>query len=156
MKVTTTPDMVGRANALAPELPYETVKAMLEAALSSLPLPVACEIRDQVIADNKPDLVKALLSYLRLHGFALVYYGGDVLHQAVGAPTAGKSWYEDLMEAASGAARTPAQASARLPADAEMAVQLSEAIQASLFDLNAAGEAGVAIAKSISNGSCKV
>lgn len=76
MKVTVTPDMVGRANALMPELPYETVKAMLEASLSSLPLPVTFEIRNQVIASSMPELVGGFLRHLRLHQIALVFHDG--------------------------------------------------------------------------------
>ena len=36
-----------------------------------------------------PEAFGQALRLLRLHGFALVYYGGDALHQAVGAPTEG-------------------------------------------------------------------
>ena len=49
--------MVGRANALVPALKFETVKAMLEAAMASVPLPVAMEIEDQVIVEKMPDLI---------------------------------------------------------------------------------------------------
>lgn len=76
MKIAVTPDMVGRASTLAPELTYETVKAMLEAAVSSLPLPATLELRDQVITDNMPDLVGGFLRHLRLHQIALVFHDG--------------------------------------------------------------------------------
>jgi len=78
MKITVTPDMVGRASALAPGLTYEAVKAMLEAATSNLPLPVSLEIRDQVIAENMPELVGGFLQHLRLHQIALVFHDGQI------------------------------------------------------------------------------
>lgn len=78
MKIQVTPDMVGRANALAPSLTHETVKAMLEAATSNLPVPVTLEIRDQVIAENMPELVGGFLRHLRLHQIALVFHDGQI------------------------------------------------------------------------------
>ncbi|WP_296489135.1 hypothetical protein [Rhodoferax sp.] len=33
-----------------------------------------------------------LLRLLRLHGFALTFYGGDALHAGVGAPTEQQTW----------------------------------------------------------------
>lgn len=78
MKIEVTQDMVGRANALAPELTYATVKAMLEAAMSNLPLPVTLGIRDQVIAENMPEFVGGFLRHLRLHQIALVFHDGQI------------------------------------------------------------------------------
>ena len=78
MKITVTPEIVGRASALAPGLTYETVKAMLETATSNLPLPVTLEIRDQVIAENMPELVGGFLRHLRLHQIAIVFHDGQI------------------------------------------------------------------------------
>ncbi len=78
MRVTPTPEMIGRANALAPELKYETVKAMLEAALEHLPTPISMEIRNQVIADSMPALIGGFLRQMRLHQIALVFHDGGL------------------------------------------------------------------------------
>lgn len=76
MKITPTPEMIGRANALAPDLTYETVRAMLEAAMVDLPTSGVSAIRDHVIADSMPDLIGGFLRHLRLYQIALVFHDG--------------------------------------------------------------------------------
>jgi|JRYH01.1.fsa_nt_gb hypothetical protein len=79
---------------------------------------------------------------LRLHGFALVYYGGNVLHQAVGAPTEQRSWKEDLSRATRSIAGQ----------GSEQPLCLAAALEDNLFDLNSAGAAGIEVARMISSG----
>ena len=79
---------------------------------------------------------------LRLHGFALVYYGGNALHKAVGAPTERRGWEEDLFRAVFAIAGQESVQSSRLAAS----------IENNLFDLNHAGEAGIEVARMISSG----
>ncbi len=79
---------------------------------------------------------------LRLHGFALVYYGGNALHKAVGAPTERRGWEEDLFRAVFAIAGQESVQSSRLAAS----------IENNLFDLNHAGEAGIEVALMISSG----
>lgn len=93
----------------------------------------------------KPDDLYSFLKHLRMHGFALVHYGGNVLAQAVDAPTAGRTWSDDLERFA--ASITEGEEEARC---------LVQSIKASLFDLNKTGNAGVQVAKAISEAECKV
>lgn len=100
VKLPVTANMVGRANALAPDLPYETVKAMLEAAMSSVPVSLA--VRDNVIADTMPDLVGGFLRTMRLHQIALVYHNGllEGAHTSVTAHDSlkkGSMAYSDIL-----------------------------------------------------------
>lgn len=100
MNISVTPDMVGRANALAPELSYEVVKAMLEAAMASLP--VSLQIRDQVISDGMPDLVGEFLRHLRSRQIALVFHdglleGGKTGGTAEESLLKGAMYYSDLL-----------------------------------------------------------
>lgn len=90
------------------------------------------------------------LRWLRLHGFALTFYGGKALHAGVGAPTDGQSWRTALDGI-----------SASLTDDgmpAKDAHDVIAAIGSCLFDLNAVEpvSAGVAVAASISKGTSKV
>ena len=102
MKITPTPEMIGRANALAPELTYETVRAMLEAAMGDLPTPAVLAIRDQVIADSMPDLMGGFLRRLRLYQICLVFHnglleGGKTTLSAREALMQGSKDYVDLL-----------------------------------------------------------
>jgi len=85
------------------------------------------------------------LRHLRLHRFALVHYSGDVLAKAVDAPTEGCSWRDNLERFA----HINAQGAQ------ENAFLMAQASELSLFDLNKAGDAGVVVAKVISESTCK-
>jgi len=89
-----------------------------------------------------PIFLDTAMRILRLHGFALVYYGGNALHKAVGAPTERRCWEEDLFRAVFAIAGQESVQSSRLAAS----------IENNLFDLNHAGEAGIEVARMISSG----
>lgn len=89
-----------------------------------------------------PEVFGQALRLLRLHGFALVYYGGDALHQAVGAPTAGVVIDQALNEAAAALAGTAGERASRL------AIALDE----NTFDLNVQGPSGLQLARTIAEG----
>lgn len=93
----------------------------------------------------KPEALEAALKLLRLHGFALIHYGGDALHQGAGTPTIGETWRDNLTRACNSIAN----------GQPEAAWQLGKSIEFSLFDLNRLGETGVAVAKAINDLSCK-
>ena len=94
---------------------------------------------------SNPEAIKAVLKLLLVHGFALVYYGGDVLRHRGDAMTAGRSWRDDLVRAVES-----------ITGDAgENALLLARAIEECLFDLNKTGSAGIAVAKAISDATCK-
>ncbi|GEM_PF-960115 len=108
----------------------------------------AIQAKVMAVSDNSPtpEALKFALPLLRMHGFVMVRYGGDVLHRAVGAPTAGRTWREDLSKAVE----------ALSEGNDEKADLLADAIARSLFDLNLVGAAGTPIAKAISDATCKV
>lgn len=91
------------------------------------------------------------LRLLRLHGFALTYYGGDALRAGAGAPTENQTWRTALNGLA-----------ASLAGDASVSAQeahkMIAGIEANLFDLNAVdpASAGAAVAAAISNSTAKV
>lgn len=89
-----------------------------------------------------PEAFGQALRLLRLHGFALVYYGGDALHQAVGAPTEGDVIGKALNKAAAALAG----------AAGERASRLAIAIDENAFDLNVQGDPGIHLARAIAEG----
>lgn len=86
------------------------------------------------------------LKLMRAHGFALVHYGGDALAAVAGTPTVGRTWHDALESCALAMAKD----------DAENATILVNVIKTTLFDLNKAGEAGIAVTKAICDTTCKV
>lgn len=100
---------------------------------------------EQKIINLDPKTLENALKVLRLHGFAVVHYGGHVLHQATGAPTSGTTWRDDLERAAESITQ----------GKGEQALRFAQAVEASLFDLNKMGSAGVAVAKVISDSTGK-
>jgi hypothetical protein len=81
------------------------------------------------------DTLEAALKVLRLHGFALVYYGGNVLDKAYGEPTLGRTWRADLARACDSIT----------DGSKEDAWRLGNAIEWGLFDLNRAGPSCVPV-----------
>jgi hypothetical protein len=71
-----------------------------------------------------------LLSLLRLHGFALTFYGGKALHAGVGAPTEHQTWRTALDGLIASITRGGG-------VTAYQAHELTSAIESCLFDLNA-------------------
>jgi hypothetical protein len=92
-----------------------------------------------------------LLRLLRLHGFALTFYGGDALHAGVGAPTEQQTWRSALDGLAESISRDGA-------GTAQQAHELTATIASCLFDLNAVAPraAGAAVASAISHATAKV
>lgn len=100
---------------------------------------------EKIMTTLNPIVLEAALKVLRLHGFAVVHYGGDVLHQAVGAPTNGRTWRDDLARAAESITHDKG----------EQAWRFAQAVEASLFDLNKIGTAGVAVSQTIADATSK-
>ena len=91
------------------------------------------------------------LRLLRLHGFALTFYGGKALHAGVGAPTDEQTWRSALDDLAASLTRDATMS-------AQQAHELIATIVSTLFDLNAVepASAGAAVAAAISSGTAKV
>lgn len=92
-----------------------------------------------------------LLRLLRLHGFALTFYGGKALHAGVGAPTERQTWRTALDGLAASITREG-------DVTACQAHELTSAIESCLFDLNTVepNTAGASVAVAISRGTAKV
>ncbi|MHB8762692.1 MAG: hypothetical protein ACYC6J_10020 [Coriobacteriia bacterium] len=91
------------------------------------------------------------LRLLRLHGFALTFYGGKALHAGAGAPTADETWRSALERLAESITREG-------EVSEQHAHELIATIAANLFDLNAVepASAGAAVAAAITSGAAKV
>lgn len=122
--------------------PIEELMAADDTGTPTAAMPAPAEVIDII----NPEQLASILRHLRKYGFAMMYHGGEVLHQSVGAPTADISWQKSLGEVSESLAG----------GNNEAAWRIASAIEDSLFDLNRTGDAGVAVAKSIIDLSSKV
>jgi DNA-binding transcriptional LysR family regulator len=80
-----TDEMAGRANAVAPNIPFDVVRAMLDAAMSGVGVSYAdrVQIEEDVIREKFPVLMSDFVRRLRKHSIAMVYHNGHIENSPV-------------------------------------------------------------------------
>ena len=80
-----TDEMIGRANAVDPNIPFDVVRAMLEAAASGVGVPYAerVQIEEALIRERFPVLMGDFVRRLRKHSIAMVYHNGHIENSPV-------------------------------------------------------------------------